>query len=844
MPHDRLRSPVARYGIAVATPGIAATLRLLVAPDLGLPALLLILLSLVLFTATVAGTGPGVLALVLGAGAAAYWLFGTLAYVPTTAITHAVTLAVFVTAGATFVLLNRGRRQAEADRRVAQATAHALRAQAQTEAMFRAVLESAPYAVLTVDERGKIVLANSQAELLFGYPRQDLLGASIEQLLPEDLRAVHSAHRQDYHANPRVRPMGPGLDLRARRRDGNTFPAEISLSPLETDHGTLVTAIVRDVSEERRAQDERARLIREQAARIEAEATERRSAFLADISTVVSSSLDYHTTLSNVARLVVPDLADWCSIEMATDDGRIEQLAVAHVDPDKVRWAREVRQRFPLDPDDSGGVPQVIRTGQPQLYATVPDALIDERVTDPGLRRALHDAGIVSVMIVPLVGRRRVLGAISFTSTRESTRHFDRSDLAFAQEVARRAAIGVENAQLYGEAQEANRVKDDFLATLSHELRTPLNAVLGWTRLLQGGALDPETSSRALQAISRNAEAQGQLINDLLDVSRIVSGKIILECSDVNVNELIDDALESVKVAAGARGVSTEAEFAHGAVVWADRDRLRQVLWNLVTNAVKFTPAGGRITVSVKRRDHAVDLSVRDTGVGIDPALLPYVFDRFRQGESGITRHHGGLGLGLAIVRHLVEMHGGTVTAASDGQGKGAVFTVHLPAGSASRATGEVLESERQRGAQPLAGIHIVAVDDDPDARNLLRATLSGAGASVTIAASAPDALGAIRESPPDVLVTDLAMPSEDGYWLLRQLEKFLPDHKVPAIALSAGGKSEERSRALAAGFDDFLPKPMEPDQLVRTVRSAAGPHASSHRSLASSKRRKAREVR
>lgn len=842
MHHDHPRSLVARYGLAVATVGFAVTLRLAVAPDLGLPALLLILLSAVLFTATVAGTGPGVVALGLGALTAGYWLFGTLAYVPTTTITHAVTLAIFVAAGSTFVVLNRERRQAEADRRVAQAAARALRAQAQTEAMFRAVLESAPYAVLTVDERGKIVVANSQAEVLFGYSREELLGASVERLLPEEVRQAHAAHREDYRANPRVRPMGRGLDLRAKRKDGSTFPAEISLSPLNTDQGTLVTAIVRDVSEERRAQDERARLIREQVARIEAEATERRSAFLADISTVVSSSLDYHTTLSNVARLVVPDLADWCSIEMVTDDGRIEQLAVAHVDPEKVRWAMELRKRFPPDPDDPDGVPQVIRTGQPQLYPSVPESVIEERVKLPELREVLREAGIVSAMIVPIVGRRRVLGAIGFTSTRESNRHFDRSDLAFAQEVARRAAIGVENAQLYGEAQEANRVKDDFLATLSHELRTPLNAVLGWTRLLQGGGLDAETSSRALLAISRNAEAQGQLINDLLDVSRIVSGKVMLECSDVNVSEVVDDALESVRVAADARAVKVDAESDPDAIAWADRDRLRQIVWNLLTNAVKFTPPGGHVTVSAKRRGHEVDLSVQDSGVGIEPTLLPYVFDRFRQGESGITRRHGGLGLGLAIVRHLVEMHGGSVTAASAGRDQGALFSVRLPVGSSPRAPGDVLDSARRRDSQPLLGVRIVAVDDDADARDLLRMALTGAGASVRVAASAPDALGAIRESPPDVLVTDLAMPSEDGYWLLRQVENIVPEQRIPAIAVSAGGKTEERSRALAAGFDDYVPKPIEPERLVRTVRSAAGPHASSHRSLAS-RRRKAREA-
>lgn len=699
MPYDdHLHPRFAGYGLALSAIGLAVALRVSLAPSLGLPAVLLILLSAVALSATAGGTGAGLVALGASTAAAGYWLLEPLIAGRAAPVTPILTLGMFLVTGAAIVLLSRERHQAEADRRSAQEATRAIRAQARAEAMFSGVLESAPYAILTVNEQGTIVVANSQAEALFGYPRHELVGSPVELLLPEQLRELHAAHRRDYHRNPRVRPMGPELELSVRRRDGSVFPAQISLSPLRTDEGMLVTAIVRDITDERRAQEERLRLAREQAARREAEATERRSAFLADISAVVSSSLDYQTTLSNVARLVVPDLADWCSVEMLSSDGRIEQLAVAHVDSDRARWAREVRARFPLHASDDDGIARVIRTGQPQLYPLIPDRLIEERVKIPELRETLRQAGLLSAMIVPLVGRDRILGVMTFASTRESGRRFDRGALSFAEEVARRAAIGVENAQLYTQAREANRLKDAFLATLSHELRTPLNAVLGWTRLLQDGALDDKSAEHALDAIMRNAKVQEQLISDLLDVSRIASGKVLLDWAEVDVAEVLAESLDAVRVAAEGRHVRIDTVSEPGRhMVWADRDRLRQIIWNLLSNAIKFTPPGGRVSVKVERQGSDVQLSVSDTGIGIDPEFLPYVFDRFSQGDTGITRRYGGLGLGLAIVRSLVEMHGGSIRAESDGESRGSTFIVRLPGRTTPAGTGEPDE----RGSQP-----------------------------------------------------------------------------------------------------------------------------------------------
>jgi len=322
----------------------------------------------------------------------------------------------------------------------------------------------------------------------------------------------------------------------------------------------------------------------------------------------------------------------------------------------------------------------VIRTGRSELYPDISDQLLVDHIKDAEFLRILREAGVSSMMVVPLTAKRRVFGTICFLATKASGRHYDRTDLAFAEEVARRAAIAVENARLYREAQDANRLKDDFLATLSHELRTPLNAVLGWTRLLESGQLDRASSEQALEAIARNARAQTQLINDLLDVSRIATGKVRLECAHLDLIPVIDDAVDAVRVAAAVKRVEIGVAADAGAgFVWGDRDRLLQVLWNLLSNAVKFTPAGGRVLVRLTSRGTSVEVGISDTGIGISPEFLPYVFDRFRQADSSSTRSHGGLGLGLSIARHLVEMHGGTVRAESAGPDRGATFTLTLP---------------------------------------------------------------------------------------------------------------------------------------------------------------------
>ena len=389
------------------------------------------------------------------------------------------------------------------------------------------------------------------------------------------------------------------------------------------------------------------------------------------------------------------------------------------------------------------------------------------------------------------------------------------------------------------EAERASRLKDDFLATLSHELRTPLNAIVGWSVMLRGAGTDAATTdatdlAEGLEAIERNARVQTQLIEDLLDVSRIIAGKLRLDVQHVELGPVVDAAVAAVTPAAMAKSVRLQKVIdPRAAVVFGDPSRLQQVIWNLLSNALKFTPKGGRVQVAVARVNSHVELTVTDTGKGITADFLPHVFDRFRQQDGSTTRTYGGLGLGLAIVRHLVELHGGTVEARSDGEGTGATFVVSLPLKAAERP--DEPSAQPARGTSPgmgacpdspsLRGVRVLAVDDEPDARYLVKRILQQCDAVVTTAASVPEALAALAAGSFDVIVTDIGMPEQDGYDLIRQVRALPADAggKLPAVALTALARVEDRRRALLAGFQIHVPKPVDPAELLAVVASVAG---------------------
>lgn len=379
------------------------------------------------------------------------------------------------------------------------------------------------------------------------------------------------------------------------------------------------------------------------------------------------------------------------------------------------------------------------------------------------------------------------------------------------------------------EAETASRLKDEFLATVSHELRTPLTAVLGWIHILRGGQLDEQSARRALETIERNARSQNQLIEDLLDVSRIITGKIRLDVRLVDPASLIESAIEAVLPAAEAKEIRVRKRLdAAVGSISGDPARLQQVVWNLLSNAIKFTPRGGRVEVCVKHVNSQLEISIADSGDGIKKEFLPFVFDRFRQADGTTSRQYGGLGLGLAIVRHLVELHGGTVQAASDGVGEGSVFTVKLPVLPVyQRETNIEREPATEREAQPavvypdnLAGLEVLVVDDEADTLELIKVLLGQCGAEVTTARSSAEALELLKGSQPDVIVSDIGMPAEDGFEFIRKVRLLPPERggKIPAVALTAYARAEDRLRVLRSGYQMHISKPVELAELVAVV--------------------------
>jgi PAS domain S-box-containing protein len=556
-------------------------------------------------------------------------------------------------------------------------------------------------------------------------------------------------------------------------------------------------------------------------------ATEQRTSFLAEVSEVLASSIDYELTLERVANLAVPTIADTAGVYVLEGDESISQIAVRHRDPSREALIWELNKLLPLTLDQDRQLPNVMRTGKASILSTIPAPLRQDWNRVSRAEQILDALAIASYMAVPLIVQGRVFGAIALSTTSESGRTFSDDDLALAKELARRAAIAIENAKLYRAAQEANRLKDEFLATVSHELRTPLNAVLGWARILTTSKFDEATIAKGLVTIERNAKAQAKLVEDLLDMGRITSGKLVLNLRETELGQVVASTLESVRPMAANKGISlTSTVDPKCRPIFVDADRVQQIIFNLLTNGLKFTDAGGNVHVSVEDRAHTVRIEVKDDGRGIDREFLPHMFDRFRQADQSITRSFGGLGLGLAIVRHLVELHGGSVTAKSDGPGKGAMFTVLLPAKTSPGgidAKAYAAQNTAKRGPS-LDGLRLLVVDDDADAGELLAHVLGGEGADVQFVTSAKAALEALVTFMPDVLISDIGMPDVDGYTLLKKIRSLSSRiSRVPAIALTAYVQPEERKKTLLAGFQLYLSKPVDVEELLAAVVMASG---------------------
>jgi signal transduction histidine kinase/CheY-like chemotaxis protein len=558
--------------------------------------------------------------------------------------------------------------------------------------------------------------------------------------------------------------------------------------------------------------------------------------FLAEAGQLLSSSLDYRSTLRRLTELLVPRMADCCGVHL--DGIGVDEMPLAHVDLAKTAVLRDMYRRYPLPSDSPYGHRYVARTGEPQLISEVNSSLLEAAAQDSEHLSLLRTINVRSWLVVPLRVQGNMIGALSLAYC-DSGRRYGQDDIVLASEVARRAAVAIDNARLFELSQNersrveaATRAKDEFVAMVSHELRTPLHAILGWLRLMRSGSLPEGRRGHAFEVIERNAEAQSQIVDDLLDISRVFAGKIRITLSQVDLANVVDMVVEGVRPAADAKRIRIETDVDRNhAVMRGDGDRLQQVVWNLLSNAVKFTPKHGVVKVSLKRVDSDLELTVEDNGPGIAGSFLPHVFETFRQSEGGAARSHGGLGIGLSIAKHIVELHGGSIEAQSPGEGRGATFAVWLPVSplmsAAFGAHPPATKAQSANGTIPagLEGISVLVVDDEADARELVAYVLEASGMEVRVAENSADAMTQLESFTPRVIVSDIGMPHEDGYTLIRRIRTLPADDKrtIPAIALTGFARNEDRTRALVEGFNRYMAKPVEPSALVSTVADLAG---------------------
>jgi PAS domain S-box-containing protein len=693
------------------------------------------------------------------------------------------------------------------------------------------ILEGVADGIAVQDRSGRLLFTNTAAARACGFAsRAELMAATPAEVLARfELLDEHGSPFDPAQLPGQrvLRGEGPlSLILRVRERaSGGEWWLSIRASAVLDSDGQpeLAISVWHDVSAERREQ--------------------RDQAYLSEAAAALSSSLDHESMLGALANVLVPGLADLCSVHLL-EGGALRPVAISHVDPTKLPLVRRMQRDYPPDPGAPEGPWNVLHSGRSDLVMEVTDELLVKRAQDGAHLEMLRVIGPRSVLIVPIRSGETASGTLTMIRA-ESGSRYDHHDLPLLEEVGRRAGLAVEHARLYAasqeatkraesaalRAQEASRIKDEFLATVSHELRTPLNAIVGWSSLLKTQNRDP-TIARAVDVIFRNAQTQSKLIEDILDVSRIITGKLRLDLHTTDLMTIVNDAVEVIRPSASAKRISVEVTASGPSHPFVgDPERLQQVVWNLLSNAVKFTDTGGTIAIELNQDGSRLILSVKDSGRGIEPDFLPYVFDRFKQADSSTTRRVGGLGLGLSIVRHIVELHGGQVQASSAGVGQGSTFSITLPIRATApprvereRHEPEALEMAAQHRVASLDGVRVLVVDDEPDARDLLMAVLTQAGAKASAAASASEGFALVQESRPHVLVSDLGMPDVDGYTMMKRIRSLTPERggAVPAIALSAYTRLEDRAKALAVGFHRHIGKPVNPDALVASVAELA----------------------
>ncbi|MBD1920355.1 PAS domain-containing protein [Microcoleus sp. FACHB-831] len=676
------------------------------------------------------------------------------------------------------------------------------------------ILESINDAFVALDNQWRITYINREAARLTGKKPEEFIGKTHWEVWPW---SVGQRVEQEYR-----RAIADGVAVHFEQfYEPLSIWLEIHAYPYKDGLGIYF----RDITSRKEAEQERERLLAQ-----ELQHTTRLQK-LALASLAINSAVSTEDVLRAIAQQAQEIILAHQSVTSMTIDQNWTQAINCVLLSDKYAAWRDYDEKT----DGSGIYACVCHANRPMRMT---QAQLEAHPKWQGFgKHADKHPPMRGWLAAPLVGRDgRNIGLIQLSDKYEG--EFTEEDEAIIVQLAQMGAVAIENRRLYEaeqiartQAESANRVKDEFLAVLSHELRSPLNPILGWAKLLRSRKYDAATTARALEIIERNATLQTQLIEDLLDVSRIMQGKISLNAFPVNLASIIEAAIDTMRLAAEAKSIQIEA-LVHStrAIVSGDGNRLQQVVWNLLSNAIKFTPQGGRIEILLETIGSFAQIQVKDTGKGITEEFLPYVFDYFRQADSTITRKFGGLGLGLAIVRHLVELHGGNVSVESLGEGLGTTFTVKLPLYNSlgkgdSTENLENINSSDFPFSSSLAGVRVLVVDDEPDTREFVTFALEQSGAKTSAAASTGEALEAIKSFRPDVIVSDIGMPEEDGYSFIGKVRSLAPKlgGTIPAIALTAYAREEDRLQALSAGFQMHVAKPIEPDDLVAIVASLAG---------------------
>jgi PAS domain S-box-containing protein len=793
-----------RYFLAACAASLAF-LFLVLFPFPSAAGVYLLFLAMVLVSAWQGGFGPGILTTALAVVGAGWLVFGPLSLIPRGGADE-INLGIFAGIGllASWLLgsIRAEHRRAvlgslqdaqfEREELLAQEWAareeliYALRI---TERRYRSLVEATTQVVWTTDAAGNIVSDISGWRSLTGKSFEQIRGRGwLDDLHPDDRSRVARLWKRAV-----AKKLVYDTEYRIRQRDGSYRHFAAHGVPLFNEQGQVREWVgtCTDIHDRKVA--------------------EAGQQFLERASKILTRSLDYQTRLEQLTKLAVPALADCCYIHVVQPDSKVRLIAEADVKPKRGKIAWELDKSYPITLDAPHGLSRVLRTGKPILFPDIDRKLLRSVSCDSEHEAILKKLGWRSCMAVPLMIQGRIFGTLLFCSI-ESLHRFSAADLALAGELARRASVALENARLYGEAQQAALAKDQFLAMLAHELRNPLAPILNSLQLLESEPLS-EKGQHGREIALRQAGHMARLIDDLLDVARITRGQILLRKEVVDLKVIVQRAVETIQPMTEALNLRLNLELPEKSIcLEADPTRLEQILGNLLQNAVKYTGSGGSISLSVDTRDEQVLVQVRDTGIGIDPELLPHVFDLFSQADKSLDRTRGGLGIGLTLVRRLVELHGGQVEARSAGPGQGSEFTVRLP----------ILVSDISEVALPEESAHktngatkrVLIVDDNADAAHSLALLLRVWGNEVSVAHDGAEALESAVVQKPEVIFLDIGLPGMDGYQVARRLRELDNVDISLLVAMTGYGQEDDRRRSREAGFDRHLVKPVEPETI------------------------------